>query len=136
MNALEGKRVLVVDDEALIALFAEEMLLELGATPVGPAMSLEAATVLVEEGGFDAAILDVNLDGATSEVLARRLISDSIPFVIVTGYGRVDWEGVTAPILTKPYDVDAISKALGDAINRHVKERLSLSGLHRIDRRP
>lgn len=112
MNALKGKRILIVDDEALVALFAEDMLLALDAIPVGPAGSLQEAAALIERGGIDAAILDVNLNGATSEPLARRLAGDGVPFVVVTGYGRVDWRGIDAQVLSKPYDASAIASAL------------------------
>ena len=112
MNQLHGARVLVADDESLVAMFAEDMLISRGALPVGPAGTVAAAHALIDAGGFDAAILDVNLHGRSSEPIARQLTERKIPFVIVTGYGRVDWDGVTAPVLAKPYDEAAIVAAL------------------------
>ncbi len=114
MSGLASKRILVVDDENLIAMLAEDMLRELGAVPVGPASTVQEAIEFIERTQFDAAILDVNLNGATSEELARRLRQEGVPFIVVTGYGRVDWHGLDVPVLPKPYD----RTALGDALHR------------------
>lgn len=117
MSMLAGKRILVVDDESLIAIMAEEILKELGALPVGPASSVEEALALIEHPNFDAAMLDVNLNGKSSEGVARKLIEAGVPFVLVTGYGRVDWPNIDAQVLAKPYDTAAIGKALARALS-------------------
>jgi CheY-like chemotaxis protein len=113
---LEGKRILIVDDEFMIALMAEEMVREFGATPVGPASTIDEAMELVKSGGFDAALLDVNLNGVQSEVVARELRRQHIPFVVVTGYGAVKWAEADTPVLMKPYDGGAICRALSRAL--------------------
>lgn len=114
---LEGKRILIVDDEFMIALMAEELVRDFGATPVGPAASLDEALGFAKSGGFDAALLDVNLNGAASEPVARELKRQNIPFVLVTGYGRVDWADPDTLVLTKPYDGRAILRALNQALS-------------------
>jgi CheY-like chemotaxis protein len=114
---LEGKRILIVDDEFMIALMAEEMLRDAGAVPVGPASSYDEALAFVRSGGFDAALLDVNLNGVLSEGVARELQLQNIPFVIVTGYGAVSWAGPDTPVLMKPYDSGAICRAILQALN-------------------
>jgi CheY-like chemotaxis protein len=114
---LEGKRILIVDDEFMIALMAEEMVRDFGATPVGPAASIEEALSFAKSGGFDAALLDVNLNGVASEVVARELKRLNIPFVLVTGYGRVSWADSDTLVLPKPYDGRAISRALTELLS-------------------
>jgi CheY-like chemotaxis protein len=109
---LEGKRILIVDDEFMIALMAEEIVRDLGATPVGPAASVAEAMSFAKSGGVDAALLDVNLNGAASEPVARELARQNIPFVLVTGYGSVSWADPATLVLTKPYDGRAIARAL------------------------
>ena len=102
---------------SLVAMIAEDMLVNRGAAPIGPAGTVSAAQALVDAGGIDAAILDVNLHGRSSEPIARALTAQKIPFVIVTGYGRIDWAGVTAPVLAKPYDEAAVVAALEAAMS-------------------
>ncbi|MFZ2029000.1 MAG: response regulator [Vitreimonas sp.] len=113
---LEGKRILIVDDEFMIALMAEEMVRDFGATPVGPAASVEEAVSFARAGGFDAVLLDVNLNGLPSEGVARELRRQNIPFVVVTGYGAVSWAEMDTPVLMKPYDGPAIARALSQAL--------------------
>lgn len=113
---LENKRILIVDDEYMIALMAEELVRDLGGIPVGPASTVREALEFVRSGGFDAAILDVNLNGAQSVEVARELARQNVPFVVVTGYGAINWEGIDAPVLMKPYDGPAIVRALRQAI--------------------
>jgi CheY-like chemotaxis protein len=90
---LSEVRVLIVEDEMMVAMLLEDMLAEIGYTPVGPAVRIEPALKLVEQGGFDIAILDVNLDGHDSYPIADALAARSIPFVFASGtaqaaYGR------------------------------------------------
>lgn len=107
--SLEGRRVLVVEDEALLALDLEDGLRDVGCDVVGPAGNLAKALELVEREGLDAAILDVNLAGErvtpVAEILARR----GIPFVFATAYfGADDLYPPTVkdvPRLAKPYTV-------------------------------
>ena len=113
---LEGKRILIVDDEYMIALMAEQLVLDLGGMPVGPVGTLTEAMSVARSGDFDAALLDVNLNGTQSEDVARELAARNIPFVVVTGYGSVNWRGIEAPVLMKPYDAPAIGRALAKAI--------------------
>lgn len=115
MIDLTGKRILIVDDESLIALHAEDILLELGAIPVGPSGSVEDALSHIDRRTCDAVLLDANLSGHSSEPIARRLTEEAIPFVIVTGYGKLPWQE-TARVISKPYSTAEIAKALREAI--------------------
>lgn len=84
---LSGKKVLVVEDEFLVALDLEAELEEFGAT-VTCASTLRQATGCAEEGDFDAVVLDLNLHGETSYPLADLLRERSVPFLFHTGQGE------------------------------------------------
>ena len=87
-RSLGGKRVLVVEDEPLIAMVLTDYLADAGCVTVGPAQTLERAMALVSTETFDAALLDGNLAGRSVDQIAVALTQRSVPFVFVTGYGR------------------------------------------------
>ena len=117
---LQGRRVLVVEDEALIGMLLEDELLNAGAEVVGPACSVKEALELINQmaadGGLSAAVLDINLEGETVSPVADRLAALSVPFVFATGYG----EGynrvlhAAAPILVKPFDGNQVTDLVRD----------------------
>jgi DNA-binding response OmpR family regulator len=117
---LRGKRVLVVEDEALIGMLLEDELLEAGAEVVGPACSVKEALELIDQvaadGGLSAAVLDINLEGETVSPVADRLAALSVPFVFATGYSTGFNRGLhaAAPILTKPFDGDQVTDLVRD----------------------
>jgi two-component sensor histidine kinase len=85
---LSGARVLLVEDDALIALDMKDGLEQAGATIVGPVARLDRALLLAADDGLDAAVLDVNLGGEHVFPLADLLAERSIPFAFLTGYHR------------------------------------------------
>lgn len=110
---LAGKRILLVEDEAVIAFAVEDMLLDLGCTVVGPAFRLDEARRMAVADEIDAAILDVNLNDQRSYAVAEELARRSIPFLFATGYaeGGIDWPQ-EAELLPKPYRRDQVQTAL------------------------
>ncbi len=103
--SLAGLRVLIVEDELLLALDYEEMLQREGCRVLGPVGRKALALALLERERPDAAILDLNLAGERSTVVAEALEERKVPFVIVSGYGeRTLHEPVLrrAPRLDKP----------------------------------
>ncbi len=116
--SLAGKRVLIVEDEALIALSLADAMTELGCVVVGPAGSAEDALALLKGGGADLAILDLNLGGRSSTGVARAVRALGIPFVYCTGYSEPAVaeaaEGLEAEVVTKP----AGTRELADALRR------------------
>lgn len=117
-NSLRGRRILVVEDEALVAMLIETGLRDAGASVVGPANSVDEALSLIEEsaqtGGLDAAVLDINLKGCTVTPVADRLAAFDVPFVFGTGYDQA-WAreiDTAAPVLTKPFSADALVDAI------------------------
>ena len=110
VRSLRGARVLLVEDETLLAMETLEHLQAAGATVVGPANTLEQALSLAGSETFDCAVLDVNLGGRTVEPLAFLLRRRGVPFVLVTGYETPDIE---APVvLSKPVDHAELMAAL------------------------
>ena len=117
-----GKRsVLIVEDEPLIAMMLEDFLETLGHDVVGTCESVDEAIAKVDEGGFDIAIIDVQLkDGQQVWPLADRLAEQGTPYIIATG-GHVEpppEQHADAPVLSKPYTIEAIEPALEQAYSR------------------
>ena len=112
--SLDGKSILLVEDEAVIAFAVEDMLNDLGCTVVGPAYRLEEALEFALSAEIDAAILDVNLNDERSYQVAERLKDRGIPFLFATGYaeGGVEWDGQEVELLAKPYRKDQVVNAL------------------------
>lgn len=100
---IDGKRILVVEDEFIVAAMLCDTLEDAGAVPLGPVGRVDEAIKAIAAGGFDAAVLDWNLAGESSLPLAGALAERAIPFIIATGYGSVDGPFNDRPILGKPY---------------------------------
>lgn len=121
MAVLKDRRVLVVEDESLVAMLLETMLEDMGCLTVGPASSVEEGLRLVGEEQMDAALLDVNVGGTPVFPVAEALEARGIPLVFSTGYGEgglpENWRG--RPTVQKPFTEavirDALMKALGVA---------------------
>jgi CheY-like chemotaxis protein len=115
MTNLTGRRVLVVEDEALVAMLVEDALIEAGAIVIGPAATVSEALALLSHTTPDVAVLDLNLAGETSTPVADALAAGGIPFVVATGYGAdgLPAAHATAIVLAKPYDPDDLTAALG-----------------------
>ncbi|MDF7774468.1 response regulator [Sphingomonas sp. AOB5] len=107
--------ILIVEDEPLIAMMLEDFLEMLDRQLAGSADNVAAALDLIAAGGIDAAILDVNLRGGEqSWPIADKLAELGIPFVLATG-GSGDSVAEAhrdRPVLSKPFTMDAVEKAL------------------------
>lgn len=113
MARLTGKKILLVEDEVLIADMVADMLVGLGATVIGPATSLEAGLALARTEDIDAAVLDVNLRGKRIDPLADELEARRVPVLFATGYGAAaSAERNGAPVIDKPYTQDKLAAAL------------------------
>jgi two-component SAPR family response regulator len=108
--AVSGNRILVVEDEALVAIAIREALEEQGYTVIGPCNRITDAMVALRHNRVDAAVLDVNLGDVSVYPLADTLVAESIPFIFVTGYGseELDRRFLTVPILQKPIERHAL----------------------------
>lgn len=116
-------RVLVVEDESVVALFMEDLLAELGYQVAGIVARLDDAMARAGDGTFDVAILDVHLQGEDVFPFAERLTEVGTPFVFATGYGeRGILEGFRdVPTLQKPFTPDELGKVIADLCARRPK---------------
>ncbi len=118
--SFSGKRVLVVEDEFLVALGLEDNLRSLGCIVIGPAQSLASAMQMAAREQVDAALLDVNLAGEAVYPAAAILAERGIPFLFCSGYtggaGRMPAAFTDVPRVAKPYTSKAIAEALGDLL--------------------
>jgi CheY-like chemotaxis protein len=113
-SQLKGLRVLIVEDEMLVADLLEDMLDTLGAVVSGVAARVPDALALVGDGAFDAAVLDVNVAGTPVTPVAEALAARGARFLFATGYGAA---GVPAAfrdraVLNKPYRAQDLEAAL------------------------
>ena len=107
-------RVLVVEDDPLLAFDLADRLRDCDFTIVGPAATVAEALRLIEEAGCDVAVIDVNLGHETAAPVAARLRSRSLPFVALSGYSANQYpsEFAGAPKLTKPVDDKSLMAAI------------------------
>ena len=118
-SALAGRRILVVEDEMMIAMLVEDMLAELGCSVVGPAHALDVALNLARtEQGIDAALLDVNLGGQPVFAVADALREKGVPAIFSTGYGDAGLRDIDrgSQVLQKPFRAGDLAKALSAAL--------------------
>jgi CheY-like chemotaxis protein len=114
----QASRVLVVEDEELIAEIIVDMLTDAGCAVVGPYLRFADALHAAETETFDAAVVDLNLAGRPSDPIAEALAQRNLPFVFLTGYGRGARPAGhgKAPIVGKPFEslelLDALTQAM------------------------
>lgn len=113
-----GRRVLVVEDESLVAMLLETILEDMGCETVGPAATIDEGLRLAADERIDAALLDVNVSGRQVFPIAEALKDRGVPFVFSTGYGEGglpdEWRGHAT--LQKPFTEAAVRAALMQAM--------------------
>ena len=111
-------RILVVEDEMIVALFIEDLVTDLGYDIAGVVSRLDDALSRVGEGGFDLAILDVHLAGKEVFPFADALAERGIPFIFATGYGGrgMPERFRDRPTLQKPFRPDELAEAITQLI--------------------
>jgi CheY-like chemotaxis protein len=119
-SRLAGLRLLVLEDEALVAMLIEDTLRDLGCVVIGPAGTVAHALDLVAQETINLALLDVNLGGERSYAVAEALAARGTPFVFVTGYGAtgVDKRYRRVPVLQKPFDHGQLERTVAAALGR------------------
>jgi DNA-binding response OmpR family regulator len=107
-------RVIIIEDEMMIAMLLEDMLADLGHVVVGIATRVDAAIGLARTADADLAILDVNLNGEASFPVAQALADRGLPFFFATGYGAMGLEDPfqDVPTLKKPFELKDLSHTL------------------------
>jgi len=111
---LSGRRVLVVEDETLILMMIEGMLTDLGCESVTAAATVDKALALIDTQVFDAAMLDMNMNGNTSHSVAEALVARGVPFVYCTGNDGHEITGANHdwPVLKKPFKDEQLAEIL------------------------
>lgn len=111
---LVGLRILVVEDEGVVAMLVEDMLAELGCEVIGSVATLQKAIEAATSESFDFAMLDVNLDGQLVFPVAEILQSRQLPFLFSTGYGRVGVPSIfqNHEVLNKPFSREELERRL------------------------
>jgi len=111
---LSGRRVLVVEDEMLVLMMIEDMLADLGCKSATSAATVDKALALINEQVFDVAMLDMNLNGNDSHVVAEALAARGIPFFYSTGNtSRNLRDGYSdRPVLKKPFKYEELAAIL------------------------
>jgi len=113
-NTAPGQRILLVEDEVLVAMMIQDCLTEWGHSVVGPASKASEALRLAENTEYDAAILDINLGDGTAYAIANVLSHRRIPFIFITGYesDSIDKRFSAVPVLQKPIETQALREIL------------------------
>ena len=116
-NLLKGRKILLVEDEMMVAMLLEAVLEKEGCTVISVG-HLEQATLFATERAIDAAVLDVNLHGKRSYPVADALTARGIPFVFSTGYGDVELLRLypNRPAFAKPYKPEDLIATLSSLI--------------------
>lgn len=114
-----GRRLLIIDDEYLVASHLEMVLEDMGFAIVGPVATIQDAMAAMDSEKLDAVMLDANLDGVSSAPIAAELVRRAVPFVVVTGYGHLELASAelnAAPRVHKPFTAASLAVALTGAI--------------------
>jgi two-component sensor histidine kinase/two-component SAPR family response regulator len=125
VESIRGRRILVLEDEPLVAMMTSRIVNELDAKVIGPFATIGEARKAIESG-FDAAILDVNVGGQLVYDLAAEIRRTGTPIVFLTGYhaGAIEPGFGDAPVLTKPVEREDLAAALARAFER-AEERVA-----------
>lgn len=112
LPALKGQRVLIVEDQAILAFEMQTLLQQIGCEVVGPVGNLNQALEAARTERLDGAVLDVNLDGEPVYPVADILHERQIPFLLATGYGieALPERFLRCPVLEKPFVFDDLER--------------------------
>ena len=113
-SLLRGRKLLMVEDEAIVAFLIEDMLLSFGCEAPRHAVSVRQALAFLSDERPDAAVLDINLSGEMVYPVAEQLEALGIPFVFATGYGvaGLPKRFLGRPVLQKPFTPEDFSAAM------------------------
>lgn len=111
---MKGKRILIIEDEVLVAMEMQFVLEKAGAAAVEYAATEKEALGLLDQGAWDAVVADANLHGHSIGTVAAVLLGRGVPFVIITGYGResLPSELGSVPFLPKPVSPSQLVRAV------------------------
>jgi two-component SAPR family response regulator len=115
-----GLRVLIVEDENLVALLLEDMLADLGHTVIGPVARVKKALDMIQSEEIDIAILDVNINGENTYSIADVLAARDVPFFFSTGYDKMSLHErhQDRPTLQKPFQQQDLEKLFAEVFRQ------------------
>jgi DNA-binding NtrC family response regulator len=119
MTGIAGRRILIIEDEMLLAMDLEQFLQGCGAEVLGPVPTIEQALEFLSRQRPDAATLDMNLHGTPSLPIANELADLEIPFVVISGYSNCYAESAAfrnARFLKKPYKERELLEAFAELL--------------------
>jgi CheY-like chemotaxis protein len=115
--SLQGKRVLLVEDDVLLLMSLQDMVAGFGCSVADSAMAVAPALSLARDAPIDVAVLDVNLNGELVTPVAELLVARGVPFIFATGYdARILPSLADRPRVAKPYSAEQIRDALLQAL--------------------
>ncbi len=124
---LKGSRILVVEDEVLLAMETANHLAAAGATVIGPANTLSAGLSMAASEQIDGAVLDLNLGGQSAEPLLQFLTRMKVPFIVITGY---ETAGIQVPVLLrKPVEYPTLIEGLSEQLSKAGRRRVAASSV-------
>jgi PAS domain S-box-containing protein len=125
-----GKRVLLVEDEMLVAMMMKDMLTDLGFSVVGPFSRIAEALPVAKSDDLEAAVLDINLNGELVYPVAEALVTRGVPVVFVTGYGAesIDDRFAEVPVLQKPIERQVLESFFAVKANSSLRPDLRRGG--------
>jgi CheY-like chemotaxis protein len=115
---LKGTRVLIIEDDPIVAMAANGMVKELGGVVAGTASSVAAGEEKIRKTEFDCVMLDLNLRGEMSLGIAAELEARKMPYVFCTAYSQTFDGFEHVPRVIKPYGINSLAAGLGEAISR------------------
>jgi len=116
---MKGRRVLVIEDDSLVAMFVQTMLTDLGCQVLGPIYDLGVALDFVAtKTPIDVAVLDLDLDGEPAYPVIDALRARGVPIIFCSGYGEVGLRASDkgVPVLRKPYRASELPRVLAEAL--------------------
>ncbi|HEV7437291.1 MAG TPA: response regulator [Pseudorhizobium sp.] len=118
MSEFSGIKVLIVEDESLVALMIEDMLQDLGCDIIASVARLKEACSIAATAELDLAVLDINLGEERSFPVAHILQKRGVPFMFSTGYGTagLSAELSDSPVLSKPFSAKELEEMLSSAL--------------------
>jgi CheY-like chemotaxis protein len=121
-TGLRGRRILIVEDESMVIMLLQDFIEDIGCEIAGVASRLNEALAQLETPTFDAAVLDVNLNGQQTFALARDIIAHGRAVVFATGYGAstLPPDLRHLPVLQKPFHQEDLERALSAALDGHL----------------
>jgi DNA-binding response OmpR family regulator len=117
--SIEGSRVILVEDDALVGMMARDMLESMGCVVIGPLATVEQGCAAIDAGAGDLVMLDVKLGLESGWPVADRAKKASLPFFLTTGYSQESFidDHADAPFLGKPYRMDELETIIGVCVS-------------------